>query len=154
MKAPDFFDIAFDMAPRPLGRELVWDLYRDRYLDLIEDYSEDDPRLGWLMLELSQSFETEFLFYELLTWVFSTTTGAAGNARFKALELVSTNLVWLQDKENEIRCAFSIVGFCEFKNEEKEESSLFIKNAREAFLRNLKETQLPMFAELKKKLLV
>lgn len=154
MKAPDFFDIAYTLAPRPLGRELVWDLFRAGFNDLVEDYGEDDPRIGWLLLEITQSFETEFMFYELLSFVFFTSTGATANARFKALEIVSTNLIWLQDKENEIRCAFSLIGFCDIKKQEPEEkSSLFITNAREAFMRNLKETKLEMFDELKKKLL-
>ena len=39
--------------------------------------------------------------------MFYTETGSTANARFKALEIVSTTNVWLIDKEEEISEAFS-----------------------------------------------
>ncbi len=45
--------------------------------------------------------------FKLLEFVFFTETGSAANARFKALEIVSTTTLWLNDKEDEIIAAFS-----------------------------------------------
>lgn len=157
MEKVDFFKIASILTQKPLGREMVWDKYRMEFNDLIEKYGQDDPRMGWILVEVSESFETEFLFYELLSFVFFTSSGATSNARFKALEIVSTNLVWLEDKEDEVRCAFSLVG-CFSKNVNPllapmKEPHSFAKNARAAFLHKLKETDLEIFDEIKKKLI-
>lgn len=95
------------LTRHPVGRELAWDYYRINFAQLQEQYGEDDPRLGVLLLYITESFETEFLLYELLEFEFQTETGASANARLKALEIVATNINWLLDKEAEIAEAFS-----------------------------------------------
>lgn len=94
------------MSENPLGREIVWDYIRINFKDISDEYGEDDPRLGRMLLDVVKTFENEFLFYELLEFVFFTSTGATANARFRALEIVSTNFIWLTDKEEEIMEAF------------------------------------------------
>jgi hypothetical protein len=75
----------------------------------------------------------------LLEFVFFTPTGSTGNARFKALEVVSTNIVWLADKEEEIIAAFEdgrkqpLVKSSKASKAPKTSSSQFIENARKRF---------------------
>ena len=106
IKSADFFDGMRLLSINPLGREFTWDYYRENFNSLLDTYTEYDPRLGQLLLDISRSFENEFLFYQLLEFIVSTPTGASANARFKALEIVSITNIWLEDKEEEIVQAF------------------------------------------------
>lgn len=49
-----------------------------------------------------------FPFIQLIEFEDGTTTGAAKNARLKALEKVKTNVLWIQSEENEIIDAFGV----------------------------------------------
>lgn len=102
----DLFDTIKMMSENPVGREIAWDYYRINFTALIEEFGEDEARLGQMLIDITKTFENEFLFYELLELVFFTETGATANARFRALEIVSTNNIWLLDKEQEIIEAF------------------------------------------------
>ena len=79
----DFFKVASVLKYNPLGREILWDEFRKEYENLVVQYGEDDPRLGWILVEITESFETEFLFQELLDFFNKATTGATANARIK-----------------------------------------------------------------------
>jgi hypothetical protein len=95
----------------PIGRELAWDYYRINYDSILELYGEKDPRIGLMLIDITKTFENEFLFYELLEHITFTDGGnAAKNARDRAVEYVSTNVLWLFDKENEILAAFNLFG--------------------------------------------
>jgi hypothetical protein len=94
----------------PIGRELAWDYYRFNYDTILEIYGEDDPRIGLMLIDICKTFETQFLFYELLVHIELTTAGSNLNARNRAVEYVSLNVLWLVDKEDEISAAFSFFG--------------------------------------------
>lgn len=102
----DLFDTIRMMSMQPVGREICWDYYRINFRELINEFGENDARLGQMLLDITKTFENEFLFYEVLELVFFTESGATANARFRALEVVSTNTIWLFDKEQEIIEAF------------------------------------------------
>ena len=72
--------------------------------------------------------------FKLLELVFFTPSGATGNARFRALEIVSTNLVWLFDKEEEIIKAFGDIRFTNNKGLKKLESVQVPKKSSSDFL--------------------
>jgi len=131
-----FFEACKLLAQNPTGREIIWDYFRINYEAIFERYGEEDPRVGQLLIDIVTSFENEFLFYELLEFVFFTETGSTANARFKALEIVSTTNVWLIDKEEEISEAFS-GGNCRRTispvNEKTSKSTKFIEKARSEF---------------------
>jgi hypothetical protein len=154
-----------------VGRELTWDFFRTNYNDIINDYTQDDARVGQLLLDITKTFETEFLFNELLAFVFNIGTGATANARFKAIEIVSTNVVWLADKEKEIMEAFaigraeaesspSLSRFSKYLEPKKSASmprrkspSELIASMEKEFKKRLAETKLEMFDSYKAKLL-
>ena len=106
LKKIDFFDAIRLFGQNALGREIAWNYIRLFYNELYVEYGEDDYRLGQMVLDVSASFDTEFLFFELLNFVYYTPPGSSINARLKALEIASTNYLWLEDKENEIIAAF------------------------------------------------
>lgn len=62
-----------------------------------------------MIIDIVKTFENEFLFFELLDFVYPLTTGAISNARYKSLEYVSTSILWYYDKEQELIDAFSPV---------------------------------------------
>jgi len=105
----NFFESIKLLSKNTLGRELIWDYFRSNYVELLEEYGLDDPRLGQAIIDISSSFENEFLFYELIEFIYESAslTGATANARFRALEIVSTTVVWLYEKESEIYEAFA-----------------------------------------------
>jgi hypothetical protein len=105
----NFFESIKLLSKNTLGRELIWDYFRSNYIDLLLEYGLEDPRLGDAIIDISSSFENEFLYYELVEFVYESAeaTGATANARFRALEIVSTTVVWLYEKESEIFDAFA-----------------------------------------------
>jgi len=106
LKKVDFFDVIRLFGQNANGREIAWNYIRLFYNELYVEYGEDDYRLGQMVLDVSASFDTEFLFFELLSFVYYTPPGSSINARLKALEIASTNYLWMEDKENEIIAAF------------------------------------------------
>lgn len=62
----DLFDLLKYLSNQPVGREMAWDYLRTNFNDLIEQFGEDDPRLGQLLLDIISSFENEFMFNEVL----------------------------------------------------------------------------------------
>jgi aminopeptidase N len=106
LKLIDFFDAMAILSKNPLGRELTWNYFRREFSALVQQYGLEDPDLGTLLIDITKTFEEEFLFFELLKFILQTPSGAEINSRFKALEIVSTTIVWLADKEEEIAAAF------------------------------------------------
>jgi len=51
-------------------------------------------------------FNWNLFLIKLLEFVFFTSVGATSNARFKALEVTSTNIIWLLDNEYELLNSF------------------------------------------------
>lgn len=144
------------LSVHPLGRELSWDYYRINNQLLLDTYSEDDARIGKILIDITRTFETDYLFLDLLQFVFSTTTGSTANARFVALEYVSTNIIWLADKEEEIAIAFNLrTQPTKIKtnmltiDKSTENVEAFKNKAREEFMRLLKETEAQSFPQLK-----
>jgi aminopeptidase N len=126
----DFFETLKMLSVNPTGREIIWDYFRINFGDILNFYGEEDPRIGTLLVDIVSSFENEFLFYELLEFVFYTNTGATANARFKALEIVSTTVQWVMGKEQEISDAFS-GGVCKRRNiDEQSKQMKFIEKAQ------------------------
>lgn len=144
LEKTDLFDTVKLMSDNPIGREIAWDFMRINFNNLTNEFGNDDPRIGQMLIDLSRTFENEFMFYELLEFVFFTETGATGSARFRALELVSTNIVWLFDKQEEIIDAFSDIrkNKCRQKNEH-EKSQKFIQKAREEYQKRLNKNSRP-----------
>lgn len=106
VKLIDFFDTIKYYSQNTIGREIVWLTYRRDFIKLLGQYGLEDPDLGQALLDITKTFDSEFLFNELLKFIVYTPAGAELDARFKALEIVSTNIVWLLDKEDEIIQAF------------------------------------------------
>lgn len=144
LEKTDLFDTVKLMSDNPIGREIAWDFMRINFKTLIDEFGNDDPRIGQMLIDLSRTFENEFMFFELLEFVFFTETGATASARFRALELVSTNIVWLIDKQEEIKDAFSDIRkhTCRQKHEQ-ERSETFIQKAREEYQKRLNENYRP-----------
>ena len=159
MRNVDFFEGMRLLSENQLGREKTWDYLRSNFFQLLDTFSLYDPRIGQLVVDITKSFETEFLFFQLLIFIIDTTDyqGVSGNARFKAVELVSTNVIWLQDKEEEIIQAFgdprrdkynlvqtanhkltSETRKIEFKNKVKSELEKYFGDKKEIILKSKK----------------
>lgn len=61
----DKFDLLKFLSMHPLGRELAWDFLRTNYRKLLAVYGKDDFRLGQLLLDISETFEDEYMFFEV-----------------------------------------------------------------------------------------
>jgi hypothetical protein len=66
LKSIDFVDAVNYFAKNPLGREQAWNYYRANFEELVAEYSLDSPILGQLLIEISRTFEDEYLFYEVI----------------------------------------------------------------------------------------
>ena len=66
----DIFDGLKYISKQPVGREIAWGFLRSNYKNLVNKYGKDDPRLGQLVLDISSSFEDEFMFIQVsfTTW--------------------------------------------------------------------------------------
>ena len=65
MKKADFFQTVKFLSKNTIGREIVWDFVRINYNDLLDKYGLDDPRLGQMLIDITFSFETGYLFNEV-----------------------------------------------------------------------------------------
>ncbi len=61
----DTFEAMTLLAKNPTGREIVWDYFRINFNEILEEFGLEDPRIGRLLLDVSSSFENEFMFYEV-----------------------------------------------------------------------------------------
>ena len=64
---------------------------------------------------------------KLLEFVFFTSVGATSNARFKALEVTSTNIIWLFDNEYELENSFGAGAVATPKHSAIDSSSMRLK---------------------------
>ena len=62
----DFFELLRLLAENPSGRELIWDWFRIQFEGIFNYFGEEDPRIGQLLIDITRSFENEFLFYEVI----------------------------------------------------------------------------------------
>jgi hypothetical protein len=108
LKKNNFYDVIRLLSENAVGRKQAWDFFRVNLPDILLEYTLDDSRIGQALIDISRTFETEYLFYELVQFV-TLTAEFVTFARFKAIEIVSTNVVWLLDKEQEIIDAFSSI---------------------------------------------
>jgi hypothetical protein len=148
LKKIDFFDAVRLFGQNAIGREIAWNYIRLFYDELYVEYGEDDYRLGQMVIDVSASFDTEFLFFELLNFVYFTPPGSSINARLKALEIASTNYLWLEDKENEIIAAFQDDRNIQHKQDLLSELNRYKNSSsKEEFLKkvNLKISEHPLF---------
>jgi hypothetical protein len=60
----NFFDMVKYFSQNEIGREIIWDFVRLNYDSLLLDYGED-YRLGRMLIDISNSFETDFYYYEV-----------------------------------------------------------------------------------------
>ncbi len=44
---------------------MMWNYYRNNYEILLQEFGLDSPALGIILLEITRSFEDEFLFFEV-----------------------------------------------------------------------------------------
>ena len=61
----DFFDVIRQLSYNPLGREIAWDYVRINKDKLIDKYSYEDIRIGQMILDITDTFENEFLYGEV-----------------------------------------------------------------------------------------
>lgn len=129
VKLIDFFDVLKLYGQNTVGREIAWLYYRRYFEKILEQYGLDDPDVGQALVDITRTFDSEFLFFELLKFVVNTPSGAELNSRFKALEIVSTNIAWLLDHEAELIDAFT--------SPRKQTTKSFVKTS-DSFKENVK----------------
>ncbi len=61
----DFFDMVKYLSQNEIGREVIWDYIRLNYDSILIDYGED-YRLGQMLIDITNTFETEFYYYEVI----------------------------------------------------------------------------------------
>ena len=167
LKTVDLFSAISLFAENPLGRELIWNFYRANYEQLAEEFPLDTPTLGLMLLEIVRTFEDEFLYQEviiltfvlneylillyfkLVEFIFNSNSGSDEIARLKALELVSTNIAWLNKKEDELEIAFSPRGTTISSNDRLNTK----KSAPKKSLQELLEESNKFVQEYKKKMM-
>lgn len=54
------------LSRNPIGREIAWNNFRLNFDDIINTYGEDDPRIGQLLIDISFTFEREYLNLEVI----------------------------------------------------------------------------------------
>lgn len=72
-----------------------------------------------------------------MEFIFFSETGATANYRFKALEISSTNLIWLLDNERELVNAFGAGGVVKSKSSSKQNEQAITAESLKAKLREM-----------------
>lgn len=61
----NFFDKIKFLSKNCLGREYAWNFIRSNFESIQDEFGLDDPRLGQMVIDVSSTFETESLNYEV-----------------------------------------------------------------------------------------
>ena len=104
----DIFERIGHVSKNIYGRYLTWTYYRTNYETLVNEFGLDEPRLGQALIDITYTFESDEMLFQLTDFIEKTVSGATKNARIKALERVTANLIWLELKESEIFEAFHL----------------------------------------------
>ena len=88
-------------------------------------------------------------YFKLLTFIYDTQSVANENARIKALEIVSTNVLWLDEKEEEIIESFG--GGKLLKKLGKDLASMMPKQTRDPLKKNMKSILIERVNQIKEK---
>jgi hypothetical protein len=57
------------LSKNPLGREICWDYIRANFAQIAEEFGLDDPDIGQMFIDVVSTFEDEFLFYEVSSFI-------------------------------------------------------------------------------------
>ena len=63
LKLVDFFDALKFLARNTVGREIAWDYYRKNYQEIDGVFGFENQAIGQLLIDISSTFENEFLFF-------------------------------------------------------------------------------------------
>lgn len=145
----DYFTKINLLSKNPVGRDIAWAYYQYNFYSIVDEYSIDDPRIGQALIDITKSFENEFLLYNLIQFTVLVEEGAVKNARLKSLETCSTNVLWVINNELQLTEAFPINGrkaehahslnVNPLLDQTESKKSVFIRNSRETLKKKMEE---------------
>lgn len=61
----DYFDIIRFLGKNPIGREIAWDFYRSKFVEINTLFGFENINIGKMLLYITSTFSDEFMYFEV-----------------------------------------------------------------------------------------
>ncbi|CAF0829161.1 unnamed protein product [Adineta steineri] len=110
IKVQDYFTMMGYMSRHAVGREIVWNFYKNNYSYLINTFTLQNSRFASVILSITRSFEKESYLDEM-NELFTKypNAGVGESARQQAIDQVKMNIHWVQTREQNLQNALDTI---------------------------------------------
>ncbi|CAG2104288.1 unnamed protein product, partial [Medioppia subpectinata] len=104
LRKHDFFQFLTNLAVNSLvGRDMVWDYYRNNYNKIVDRFTINNSGLGRIVYTLSTLFTSDVQKAQVLDFFKQYPNAGAGKLdREKAVEVLDTNINWIKNNKNKV----------------------------------------------------
>ncbi|CAF0728802.1 unnamed protein product [Adineta steineri] len=110
IKVQDYFTMMGYMSRHAVGREIVWNFYKNNYSDLINTFTLQNSRFASAILSITRSFEKESYLDEMNElFIKYPNAGVGESARQQAIDQVKMNIHWVKTREQNLQNALDTI---------------------------------------------
>ncbi|UJR17738.1 hypothetical protein I4U23_004636 [Adineta vaga] len=110
IRRQDYFTMMGYMSRHGIGREIVWNFYKNNYANLINTFTLQNYRFGSAILSITRSFEKESYLDEMNELFTKYPNAGVGQiARQQAIDQVKMNIHWIETREQNLQNALDTV---------------------------------------------
>jgi len=96
VRSQDYFTCVQYIAANPVGESVVWEFFREQWLQLIARFGLNNRNLGRLISQITANFASSVKLEEVQQFfVKYPESGAGANSRLEAVETIKYNIEWL-----------------------------------------------------------
>ncbi|XP_017845078.2 LOW QUALITY PROTEIN: glutamyl aminopeptidase [Drosophila busckii] len=103
VRSQDYHTCVQYIAANPVGESIVWDYYRENWVQLAERFGLNDRYFGRLIASITSGFASEVKLEEVQEFYKKQPeSGAGAGSRHQAIETIKYNMNWLQENSADI----------------------------------------------------
>ncbi|KAH8409848.1 hypothetical protein KR222_009894, partial [Zaprionus bogoriensis] len=103
VRSQDYFTCVQYISANPVGQPIVWEFYREQWLQLVARFGLNNRSLGTLIASITSRFATQIKLEEVQQFFAKyPESGAGASARQQAIETIKYNINWLQENSADI----------------------------------------------------
>ncbi|CAF1318772.1 unnamed protein product [Adineta ricciae] len=110
VKRQDYFTMMGYMSRHVIGRDIVWNFYKNNYSNLVDTFTLQNFRFGSVILSITRTFEKE-TYLDEMNDLFAKypNAGVGQSARQQAIDQVKMNIHWINTREQNLRTALDSI---------------------------------------------
>ncbi|XP_017084638.2 glutamyl aminopeptidase [Drosophila eugracilis] len=103
VRSQDYFTCVQYIAANPVGEHVVWEFYREKWLQLVARFDLNNRNLGRLIAQITANFASSVKLEEVQQFFIKyPESGAGANSRLEAVETIKYNIEWLSSNHADI----------------------------------------------------